>query len=142
MRWGIYLVGPCGMMDDYYVVRAATVDDARKLVQIDRGSKEMYPVEITGEAIVDAFPRIILKQQQRVAFTADVVTNYEVVDLGNLYSTADQARTSVLANKGDYWDFTATIYRHWWSPSENKWMCLPIHRMVFNEGELTKEYSL
>jgi hypothetical protein len=58
-RWGIYLVGPCGQLDRMYVVRAESYDKARNLIQQKMGTFENYPVEVIGDAIVDAFPRII-----------------------------------------------------------------------------------
>jgi hypothetical protein len=42
-----------------YVVRAESYDKARNLIQQKMGTFENYPVEVIGDAIVDAFPRII-----------------------------------------------------------------------------------
>ncbi len=58
-RWGIYLVGPCGQADRMFVVRAESYDKARNMIQQKMGTFENYPVEVIGDAIADAFPRII-----------------------------------------------------------------------------------
>ena len=66
--WGIFLLGPLG--DQYCMVRAACYVSARALANAEIGSLmvdgerigwDSAPAEVVGDALVDAFPRILLK---------------------------------------------------------------------------------
>lgn len=71
-RWGIFLLGPLG--DTYCMVRAACYVSARALANAELGSVvvdgdqvgwEDAPAEIVGDALVDAFPRILMKTETK-----------------------------------------------------------------------------
>lgn len=71
-RWGIFLLGPLG--GAYCMVRAACYVSARTLANAELGSVmvdgdqvgwEDAPAEIVGDALVDAFPRILMKTETK-----------------------------------------------------------------------------